>query len=363
MEIDSYLKENLYKKSELPATLTKCQSLINMQRLMILREYNIHNQDMLEKYFLNDDTTNKLSNEVINDKIKKNIFNMNNYEQNIKNQAWNKDLSKMFLSLNDDNRDKNENAVFEYNYAKRNKKKESLIFIRNFFGQMKSAKKVKNLYNKKINRLYNNNKYENYKYKTKKEGKSEHKNNDMEINKIWQKISAKYNNKYFINEYYLNDNKDNFDFNLRYLTESKSNKSNSNINFTKNKYNNLKTINIKNNNFPQIATSNSSKNIKSKKYFNTTTTYANKKFNEQLKMIYEGRYKYMTLNNEKNTNKNFDMPKLLEDRKIPLFKKNNKLFLSPLHFSKFEQMNEIKNKLVKAGILDKEIFKIYNKNV
>ena len=97
-------------------------------------------------------------------------------------------------------------------------------------------------------------------------------------------------------------------------------------------------------------------------------------------MIYEGRYKYMTLNNEKNTNKNFDMPKLLEDRKIPLFKKNNKLFLSPLHFSKlfkknnklflsplhfskFEQMNEIKNKLVKAGILDKEIFKIYNKNV
>ena len=57
------------------------------------------------------------------------------------------------------------------------------------------------------------------------------------------------------------------------------------------------------------------------------------------------------------------MPKLLEDRKITLFKKNNKLVLSPLHFSKFEQMNEIKNKLVKAGILDKEIFKIYNKNV
>ena len=190
---------------------------------------------------------------------------------------------------------------------------------------------------------------------------SEEKINNL-INDVNKEISNE-NEFENINENYLNDNKDNFDFNIRYLTESKSNKSNNNINFTKNKYNNLKSINVKKHIFPQIATSNSSKNIKTKKYFNTATTYANKKFNEQLKMIYEGRYKYMTLNNEKNTNKNFDMPKLLEDRKIPLFKKNNKLFLSPLHFSKFEQMNEIKNKLVKAGILDKEIFKIYNKNV
>ena len=96
---------------------------------------------------------------------------------------------------------------------------------------------------------------------------------------------------------------------------------------------------------------------------NNINTYKNKKFREQLKMIYKGKYKYMTLNNEKNKNKNFDMPELLEDRKFPLFKKNNKVFLSPLHFSKFEQMNEIKNKLIKVGFLDKDVFKIYNKNV
>ena len=363
MENDNYLNEMLHKKSELPSTLTKCQSLINLQRLVILREYNIKNPDMLEKYFLNDDSTNKLNIDVINNRIKKNIFNVNNYEQNIKSQAWQKDLSKMFLSLNDDNKEKNENGFFEYNYTNRNKKKEKLIFIRNFFGKMKSAKKTKNRFNKRNHRLYNKDKYDNYKYRNKREEKSENKNNEMEINKIWDKISSKYKKNYYINENNLNDNKDNYDYNIKYLTEIRSNKSNNNLDMTKNKNNNSKNIKIKNNIFPQIITSNSTKNINNKKRMNNINTYKIKKFREQLKMIYKGKYKYMTLNNDKKKDKNFDMPELLEDRKIPLFKKNNKVFLSPLHFSKFEQMNEIKNKLIKVGFLDKDVFKIYNKNV
>jgi hypothetical protein len=106
--------------------------------------------------------------------------------------------------------------------------------------------------------------------------------------------------------------------------------------------------------FPEITTSNSEKIL-----FNKNKTY-----NEQIKQIYIGKnkYQYITLNKE-NKNKNFDMPKLLEHKNYPLFKKNNQIFLSPLHYSKYEQMNEIRNKLIKVGFLDKDVFKIYNKNV
>ena len=73
----------------------------------------------------------------------------------------------------------------------------------------------------------------------------------------------------------------------------------------------------------------------------------------------------MTLNSESNklSRKNFEMPELLEERKIRLFKKNNKIFLSPIHFSKYVQMTEIKNNLIKEGFLDKDVFKICNKKI
>ena len=67
---------------------------------------------------------------------------MNNYEKNIKKVAWQKDLSKIYLGLNDDKDNKN-NEFAEYNFEKREKKKEGLMFLKNFFGQMKSVKKDK----------------------------------------------------------------------------------------------------------------------------------------------------------------------------------------------------------------------------
>ena len=57
------------------------------------------------------------------------------------------------------------------------------------------------------------------------------------------------------------------------------------------------------------------------------------------------------------------MPQLLKYKEKPLFKKNNQLFFSPLHYSKYTQMKEIKDKLVGIGFLDREVFAIYNKNI
>lgn len=352
MENNDYINEIIHKKLGLNSTLKKCQSLIDLQRMMLIKEYNIKNQELLEKYYLNDDITNKQSNDVINSKIK-NIFNMNNYEQNIKSEAWQKDMSKMFLGLNDENKGKSENAYFEYNYNNRNKKKEGLLFIRNFFGKMKSAKKIKNIYNKKIDKIFDKNKFENYKYKYKYEKKEEKsRNKEKDVNKIWNQISHKYNHNFSLKESKMKMNDYN---NIRLLTEIKNSKSNKNF---------INKYKIKKNIFPEIASSNSTKNIKNKKNMQISKIYGNKTFNEQLKSIYIGqnKYKYMTINTEEK-NKNFDMPDLLEHKKIPLFKKNRKVYLSPLHYSKYEQMMEIKNKLIKVGLHDKEVFKIYNKNV
>ena len=129
-----------------------------------MKEYNIRNKNLLEKYYLNGDMTNKQSDDVINNRIKNNIFNLNNYEQNIKKEAWQKDLNKIYLGLNDENKGKSDNAFFDYNYNSRNKKKEGLIFIKNFFVKMKSAKKTKNLYKKRntiIKTYQKNNIYDN----------------------------------------------------------------------------------------------------------------------------------------------------------------------------------------------------------
>ena len=329
MKESSSINDLIHRKLELSETFKKCQSLINMQRLMLIKEYGVQNHHLLEKYYLTGDMTNKQSNEVINKRIK-NIFNLNNYEQNIKKEAWQKDLTKMYLGLNDENKGKSENAFFDYNYNNRNKKKEGLIFIKNFFGKMKSAKKIKNLYNKKnsIIKSYQKNFFDKMKKnddKNKKIITKEEK--EKEMNKIWDTIKIKYNSSFKdISEDDLHKK------NIQFFTE---------IN------------NIRKKNLFKIK-SPISRNQKS-----------NKTKNEKLKKVYEGKYKYMTLNSESNklSRKNFEMPELLEERKIRLFKKNNKIFLSPLHFSKYVQMTEIKNNLIKEGFLDKDVFKICNKKI
>ena len=78
MKESSSINDMIRKKLEMNETLKKCQSLINIQRLMIMKEYNIRNKNLLEKYYLNGDMTNKQSDDVINNRIKNNIFNLNN---------------------------------------------------------------------------------------------------------------------------------------------------------------------------------------------------------------------------------------------------------------------------------------------
>ena len=343
------MSDMIRTKLEMNETLKKCQSLINIQRIMIMKEYNIRNKNLLEKYFLNGDITNKQNDDVINKRIKNNIFNLNNYEQNIKKEAWQKDLNKMYLGLNDENKGKSGNVFFDYNYNSRNKKKEGLIFIKNFFGKMKSVKKIKNLYKKRstIIKSYQKNIYDNnikiLNNIKKKEIKEKKEEKEHEINKIWDKIKIKYNSSFKdINEQELHNR------NINFLTE----------------INNIKKKNF----FPKIVISNSAKEIFNKKNKENKGIYRNKTYNEQLRNIYEGKYKknkYRTLNSESNKNaeKNFDMPELLQDKEINYFKKNNKNFLSPLHFSKYIQMNEIKNSLIKEGFLDKDVFKICTKNI
>ena len=174
---------------------------------------------------------------------------------------------------------------------------------------------------------------------------------ENEINKIWDKIKIKYNTSFKdINEQELHKK------NINFFTEINNIK-------RKNLFQN-KNKKLKKKIFPEIVISNSTKGIFNPK---NKYIYRNNTCNEKLKNIYEGKnkYKYMTLNSEnnKNTGKNFDMPELLQDKKINFFKKNNKIFLSPLHFSKYVQMNTIKNSLIKEGFLDKDVFKICTKNI
>ena len=218
MKESNSINDMIHTKLELNETFKKCQSLINIQRLMIMKEYNIRNKNLLEKYYLNGDIINKQSDEAINKRIKNNIFNLNNYEQNIKREAWQKDLNKMYLGLNDENKGKSDNAFFDYNYYNRNKKKEGLIFIKNFFGKMKSAKKIKNLYKKRntvIKSYQKNNIYDNnikiLNNNKKKELKKLKEKKENEINKIWDKIKIKYNTSFKdINEQELHKKNINF---------------------------------------------------------------------------------------------------------------------------------------------------------
>ena len=140
--------------------------------------------------------------------------------------------------------------------------------------------------------------------------------------------------------------------------DAKSNLYKTNVHSNINTNTNIKTNKSQKNIFPKINYS---------KYNENKSIYKNKTFVEKLKEIYEGKvkYKYRTLNteNKKSGKNNMDMPELLEHKNIKLFKKNKNIFLSPLHYAKIEQMKEIKNKLVTEGLLDKEVFKIYNKNV
>lgn len=355
MKESNSINDLINRKLELNETFNKCQSLINMQKLMLIKEYNIQNHRLLEKYILIGDMTNKQSNEVINTRIK-NIFNLNNYEQNIKKEAWQKDLTKIYLGLNDENKGKSENAFFDYNFNRRNKKKEGLIFIKNFFGKMK---KIKNLYKKNsIIKSYQ----KNYSDKIKKnndknEKKISKEEEEKEMNRIWDSIKIKYNSSFKdINEDELHKK------NIEFFTEINNRKRN---NLFKIKSPISRNQKLKKFFIPKIATSNSSKvifNSKLKEYINI---HKNKTYNAKLKKVYEGKYKNNTLNSESNkiSKNNFEIPELLQERKTRLFKKNNKIFLSPLHFSKYIQMTEIKNRLIKEGFLDKDVFKICNKNI
>ena len=415
---DSYdsFNDNLYTSSELNSTLKKCQSLITLQKIMILRTNpesktldKENKKNLVNNLKIDIDITKKQNNEVINAKLKK-FFNMNNYEKNIQKIAWKKDLSKIYLGLNDDKDNKNIEFT-EYNFEKREKKKEGLIFLKNFFGQMKSVKKdkLKKRGNSKEN-IINLNKYEKYYfYKRDKERK---KINNEELDLILSRLKLKYSPKKKIdenkkkeiiknnkNKFLTEINKSNYNFkdkinknNLRkqnlfnskyHLNEfskkfntenNKNNKINNNKLFfpkIKSSYdiekNKSRTINTENrlnkNKLKNIKVTISGKNIfknqqKLNKSINRSKTYL-----EQLKDIYqsENKKKKREINNKTT---NFEMPELLIYKEKPLFKKNNQFFFSPLHYSKYEQMREIRDKLTGAtGLMDKEVFNIYNKNV
>ena len=96
------------------------------------------------------DLTNKHNFLVINNRLKK-FFNINNYEYNLEKEALKKDLNKMYLAVNnsDDNKVENENEFGEYNFELRAKKKDGLLFMKNFFGKMKNMKSQKKVKKKK----------------------------------------------------------------------------------------------------------------------------------------------------------------------------------------------------------------------
>ena len=422
---DSYdsFHDNLQTKSELNSTLKKCQSLMTLQKMMIIRanpsltEKEIEKNISLEqKYNLDVDTTNKQSNDFINKKLK-NFFNMSNYEQNIKKEAWKKDLTKIFLGINTDEKDNKEGGgdFEEYNFANREKKKAGLLFLRNFFGKMKSVKnrsyKIKD---KSKEKHINLNKYEKFFYHNKDKQKISEEDINLVLNKLKIKYSPQKEN--FDDEDKKND--------IKFLTEINNNNANciydekfkKNVFGRKNLFNShyhlnefSKRLNTegknKNNNksinknyFPTITMNNSKKaktimnehrsnkndmrNIKmtvsDQNIFDKNKNQKilikginrNKTYLEKLKKIYKnGNANNNNNNNNKNNknvkykNNNYEMPKLLQYKEKPLFKKNNQLFFSPLHYSKYAQMKEIKDKLVGIGFLDKEVFAVYNKNI
>ena len=343
---------------------------------------------------------------------------MSNYEQNIKKEAWKKDLSKIYLGLNND-KDNKEGEYEEYNFERREKKKNDLMFLRNFFGQLKSVKKDKayKLKDKsRENPLYLN-RYEKYYFKDKDKKEI----NEEDLNLLLNKLKIKYspekqkdeyktinidkNNKKYLTEI---SNNTNFNYNDKIKTNNFKRRNLFNSHYHLNQITKrLKTDNQNNNNnrytlndknfFPKItnnydinknksktivnehrANRNGIKNIKvtisdknifdknknQQKFFKGINR--NKTYLEKLKKIYksDSNNKYRTINiNNINKINNFEMPKLLKYREKPLFKKNNQLFFSPMHYSKYEQMKEIRDKLIGIGFLDNEVFAVYNKNI
>ena len=406
------LNDNIHTSSELNSTLKKCQSLITLQRIMIIRanpETKLTDKERIiafeKNYKLDIDITKKQNPEVINQRLKK-FFNMNNYERNIKKVAWKKDLSKIYLGLNDD-KDNKDNEFAEYNFEKREKKKDKLMFLKNFFGQLKSIKKgkIRKKRDKSKENLLNLNKYEKYYYHN--QDINYKKVNEEELDLIFNRLKIKYSPQKTID----GNNGDNITFKnekKNFITEINNN---NNFNFKdKLKKNNFRRQNlfnskyhlnkfthkfdIQNNkfSFPKIKNSYETEKTKSKTISvetkmtkipikNIKTTISensifnknhlrlnkginkNKTYLEQLKNIYKygSKNKYRTITNENN---NFEMPDLLTYKQKPLFKKNNQLFFSPLHYSKYEQMKEIRDKLnIVYGLTDKEVFAVYNKNI
>ena len=411
------VNDNLHTKSELNSTLKKCQSLITLQRIMILRSNPDSKpidkekiKDLENNYKMEIDITKKQNPEVINDKLKK-FFNMNNYEKNIKKVAWQKDLSKIYLGLNDDKDNKN-NEFAEYNFEKREKKKEGLMFLKNFFGQMKSVKKDKfsKKRDKSKEKVINLNKYEKYYFHNRNKEKKHIDNEELDM--LLNRLKIKYSPQKKLDEKMaIENNKNN---NNKFLTEINNSSYNFNDKIQKNDFRKQKlfysnyhlnefskkfmTENNKNNKiinnklfFPKIKSSYDIEKSKSKtimadnranknKVKNIKVTVSgknifknqiklnkginrNKTYLEQLKNIYKGENKdrHRELNNNFN---NFEMPELLIYKEKPLFKKNNQLFFSPLHYSKYEQMRDIRDKLTGVtGLMDKEVFNVYNKNI
>ena len=198
---DSY-NDDLHSRSELNSTLKKCQSLILLQRKMIRRanlrleegeKEKIALEKELEKgYVIDIDITKKQNPEVINNRLK-NFFNMNNYEKNIKKEAKTKDSSHIYLGIND-GKDNKEDEFLEYNFKKRVKKKDRLIFLKQFFGQLKTVKdKSYKKRDKSKEKLLNLNKFEKYYFHSKdKDNKYNYFINDEEINFIFNKLKRKY---------------------------------------------------------------------------------------------------------------------------------------------------------------------------
>ena len=431
---DSY-PDSLISLSELNPTIKKCQSYMTMQKILFLKSnkrlnpkgYGGLSNNTLKKYDLDFDYTKKENSEFINRRLK-NYFNLENYEQNIKNQAWKKDLSKMFLGLNNNNdnfeyQEENENDFGDYNFVKRENKKEGLIFLKNFFGRMKSAKRDKNKLDRKekskdnLLRLYrvgNHNYHDKDRYIKKI--------SDDELNLLFNKLKIRYspqkstdesgesrseNKNHLIYDSMternskINFNKNNNKNNnkIKHIIFKKKNNSNSKYHLNKiglklnTENNDMAHNNSKSNKylFPKIK----NYSIEDKKTYNTNSESALKKISfknkersesknikvnisdnsiftrnknkeiknsksylDHLKEIYKSKklkdiYKTVNRENVNNTN-NFEIPKLIQYKEKPLIKKNNELFFSALHYSKYQEMKGIRNKIIKN--LDNEVF-------
>ena len=428
-DLDDSYQDDLHSMSDLNSTLKKCQSLILLQKKMIKKNdsKNENDKNLANLNDLDVDLTKKENEDVINSRIR-HFFNVNNYEQSIKKEAWKKDISKMFLGLNNnnanidgiENNNENEYAELPYNFEDRERKKEGLIFLKNFFGQMKSIKNKFKKKDKSKETPLKLNKYEKYYF----QDKIKKKITDEEINFILYKLRQRYSPKKIKNEKEkkiritntltevnnINNNnnlklRDKIRFsNLkknnihnskihlnklqRFDTENNfiNNKNFNNINnkiknlfpliksnseFEKNRYNTIDTDhhirkvtfkNLKKNELKNIRSNISDRSIFNKnKGFNRSNTYL-----DQLRQIYKSKSKkkFKTLDNKNDNNKNninLVMPRLLKYKEKPLIKRDNQLFFSPLHYYKVEQMKEIRNKLI--GIFDKEVFTVYNQNI